>query len=84
MTKPFSPTTPQFRMALVRRLKSMEPDFEVAFADSRGGISFRMMDEFGRWRSRRISIYVNDGHALDRARLREALRRAGFPGKAMK
>lgn len=76
-----APGTPQLRTVVLRRLKNLAPDCDVEFIDSLSGISFRLKDREGAYRSKIVNLYTgSNAHALDRARLRLLLRRADFPG----
>jgi hypothetical protein len=58
----------------------MAPGYSVEFVDTKGGISFRMKDAAGRYRSKIVTVSRNrDGHALDRSALEQLLKGAGFP-----
>jgi hypothetical protein len=73
-------STPQFRTALIRKLKNIAPDYHTEFLERERGIGFRMTDRLGRIRSKPMTIYRNDGRALERKRLEALLQAAGFPG----
>jgi hypothetical protein len=79
MDKPPNPSTPQFRTALIRKLKNIEPDYDVEIFDRKRGVAFRMIDKLGHPRSGIVSLFVNRGHALDRSNLKRRIRAAGFP-----
>jgi hypothetical protein len=79
MTNPLRVSAPQFRTALIRKLRNIAPAYEPEFLDADRGIAFRMKDKRGRARSLRISIYRNSGHVLERANLERLLASAGFP-----
>jgi hypothetical protein len=72
-------STPQFRTALIRKLKNIAPGYAPEFLEAERGVAFRMKDRHGRARSRRVSIYRNNGHVLERANLEARLKSAGFP-----
>lgn len=75
-----SSKTPQFKTAVVRKLKNIAPGYEVEFIDSSRGVAFRLKDAKGRYRSRIVALRSNkDGHALDRSELVGLLEAAGFP-----
>jgi hypothetical protein len=69
------PSSPQFRTALIRKLKNIAPDFHPEFVETVYGVSFRMIDKNGRARSDIVTISRNPtGSTLARY-----LRSAGFP-----
>jgi hypothetical protein len=78
MTKLLAPETPQFRTALLRKLKNIAPGHGVQFMARKRVISFRLVDSHGRACTRAIDIHRNDGHALERDKLVNALRAAGL------
>ena len=81
MRRPLSSETPQFRTAVVRRLKNIAPDYEVEFVQTKRGVAFRLKDKAGRYRSMIVTVYRSrTGHALDRSKLDALLKAAGFPG----
>lgn len=73
------PATPQFRTALLRRIKNVAPGYDVEFFEDSYGIAFRLKDAAGAYRCRLIRISERD-HSLDRSHLQALLKRAGFPG----
>jgi hypothetical protein len=79
MTTALRASTPQFRTALIRKLKNIAPDFEAEFLEAERGIAFIMKDRRGRVRSKRVSIYRNNGNALERRWIEGRLKMAGFP-----
>lgn len=76
-----NPKSPQFLTALVRKLKNIEPDYDVQFTETSGGVAFRMIDVQGRYRSKIINIGYKQQDALTSSRLQSHLRTSGFPGK---
>jgi hypothetical protein len=80
MSKSFRPGTPQFQTALLRKLKNLQPGFDVEFVNSQNGTTFRLRDAQGRARSGLITINARQTNALELARLQAMLARAGFPG----
>ena len=81
MSESFRPGTSQFQTALLRKLKNMQPDFDVEFVSRENGTTFRLRDARGRARSDLITINPRQTNALELARLQEMLTLAGFPGK---
>jgi len=79
MGKPPSTTTPQFRTALIRKLKNIEPEYEVEFFKTDNGIAFRLLDKSGRYRSKIINIGSRVSDGLEKSYLERQLRFAGFP-----
>jgi hypothetical protein len=71
-------TTPQFRTALIRKLKNIAPEHEIQFLEAERGIAFRLLDREGRVQSLPITMHRNNGHALERARLEILLLGARF------
>jgi hypothetical protein len=71
-------STPQFRTALIRKLKNLHPGFQVEFVEVNRGVAFLLRDKRGRARSTVINIYRNSGDALERAKLEALLEAAGF------
>jgi hypothetical protein len=74
-------STPQFRSALIRKLKNIAPDFHPEFLETSRGVSFHMLDGAGHSRSKPVTIYRNRPDVLHKETLLSALRAAGFPGK---
>jgi hypothetical protein len=81
MSESLRPGTPQFQTALLRKLKNIQPDFDVEFVRRENGTTFRLRDFQGRARSGLITINPRQTNVLELARLQELLTRAGFPGK---
>jgi hypothetical protein len=79
MPSTLSVSTPQFRTALLRKLKNIAPTYTPEFVEAEQGIAFRMKDRQGRVRSLTVTIYRNSGDTLHRTRLEARLRSAGFP-----
>ena len=71
--------TPQFQTDLVRKLRNLFPDCETEFQQADRGITFRLRDRQGRYRSNRVSVYRYHERVLDRANLKRAIRQAGSP-----
>ncbi|MEO1283111.1 MAG: hypothetical protein AAFV69_15430 [Pseudomonadota bacterium] len=42
----FKPGTPQFRTALIRRMRKLEPDYEIEVLDTDNGTMFRLIDSW--------------------------------------
>ncbi|MEO1542898.1 MAG: hypothetical protein AAFR75_02620 [Pseudomonadota bacterium] len=80
----FKPGTPQFRTALIRRMRNLEPDYEIEFLDTDNGTMFRLIDSLGRPRSEKITITTRHSDSLQTEQLRRTLKSAGFPGKPLK
>ena len=78
MKKPISPTTHQFRTALIRKLSNLIPNHKPEFLETDFGICFVLKDLDGNICSDRITIAVNTGDALQTANLLRALKRGGF------
>jgi hypothetical protein len=74
-------STPQFRTALVRKLRNIAPGYQPEFIEQERGLCFRMTDRLGRTRSKRMTINRNNGRVLERKSLEAMLKAAGFPGK---
>ena len=71
--------TPQFRTQLTRRLRNLFPDCEPEFHEADQGVTFRLRDLRGRYRSNRVRLYRFHKHILDRANLVRAIQQAGAP-----
>jgi hypothetical protein len=74
-------STPQFRTALIRKLKNIAPDYRPQFIEQNRGLCFRMTDGSGRNCSKLVTINRNNGRVLERKSLEAMLQAAGFPGK---
>jgi len=74
-------STPQFRTALVRKLRNIAPGYQPEFVEQERGLCFRMIDRSGRIRSKLMTINRNSGRVLERTCLEAMLKAAGFPGK---
>jgi hypothetical protein len=73
-------TSPQFRVALIRKLGNMIPDCTVEFVkDEREGVAFRLKDSRGRYRSNLVHIQRSWPRILDATSLAQILRRGGTP-----
>ena len=81
MSRGLKISTPQFRSALIRKLKNIAPGFRPEFLETSRGISFHMLDDAGRSRSKPVTIFRNRSDVLHKETLLSALRSAGFPGK---
>lgn len=75
------PGTVQFRTALLRKLKNLEPDYKVEFFATEGRTVFRMIDKLGRPRSKKISISALAPDSLQKQYLQWHLKWADFPKK---
>ena len=80
MKKPLSPETPQFRTALIRKLKNLIPHYKPEFINTDTGICFVIMDLDGNICSKPITISRNSGDALQTRSLFQAFKRGGFRG----
>ena len=80
MKKPLSPETPQFRTALIRKLRNLIPDYKPEFLNTEKGICFVIMDFDGNICSNPITIYRNKGDALQTTSLIRAFKRGNFRG----
>jgi len=72
-------STPQFRTALIRKLRNLYPGYEPDFMPADRGVAFRMKDKNGRLCSSTIGIVRNNGDTLQRRWLEARLKSAGFP-----
>ena len=80
MTKPLAVTTPQFRTALIRKLRNMFPDYRAEFADGPNGrLTYRLVDGDGVAQIGWVTINRNTGDALTVSHLRQSIRSAGSP-----
>jgi len=73
------PGTPQFRTALIRTLGNIEPDYGVEFFDAENRTIFRMIDQMGRPRSKKITFNESQPNGLEKSELQWRLKCAGFP-----
>jgi len=80
MKKPLLPETPQFRTALIRKLKNLIPNYKPEFINTDTGICFVIMDFDGNVCSNPITISRNTGDALQTASLFRAFKRGNFRG----
>jgi cellulose biosynthesis protein BcsQ len=80
MSKPLRTNTPQFRTALIRKLKNLAPGYDLEFLDTNSGVSFLLCNASGNACSEPITIARNTGDALQSASLKRALSRAKFNG----
>lgn len=74
--------TPQFRTQLIRRVKNAFPGCEPEFVEGAGsGLSFRLKDKHGRYRSPVVRFHRYDTALLTRESLRRYVLgyRAGLP-----
>lgn len=76
---PTAPATPQFRTALLRRIKNVAPGYDVEFFEHETGLAFRLKDTAGRYRCALIQVRERE-RALDRSHIKALLKQAGFPG----
>ncbi|MEL7259094.1 MAG: hypothetical protein AAFN80_14815 [Pseudomonadota bacterium] len=80
MTMPAQPpvSSPQFRTALIRKLKNLFPNYQPEFLEAKQGVSFVMKDNRGRTCSRPVQIYRNTGNCLQTEKLKQQLTGAQF------
>ena len=81
MNRPEKPGNPQFRTALIRKLKNVAPDYDIQFVETASGVAFRMIDSAGRYRSKIVKIGARTNHGLEKSYLESRLKSAGFPKK---
>jgi hypothetical protein len=73
-------SSPQFRVQLIRKLGNLAPGHMVEFVEgARTGISFRLKDRSGRYRSNVVRIHRNLPHTLDTSALVRSIVGAGIP-----
>ena len=65
---------------LIRKLKTMEPDFQVVFSDNGTHTFFRMVDENENFRSEKIMLPQDRTEFFNTRNIRRKLELAGFPG----
>lgn len=76
------PGTSQFRTALIRKLGNIEPDYSVEFFEAENRTIFRMVDQMGRSRSKKITINESRLDGLETDVLRRYLNMAKFHAKS--
>jgi hypothetical protein len=80
MPKSLPVSSPQFRVRLIRKLGNMVPSCNVEFVDdTRLGVTFRLKDARGRYRSNVVHIHRNFTHTLESLSLARSIRGAGIP-----
>lgn len=72
--------TDQTKTKLIRKLKTMEPDYQVVFSDNGTHTFFRLMDETEQFRSKNIMLPKDRAEFIETRNIRRKLELAGFPG----
>jgi hypothetical protein len=73
--------TAQTKTKLIRKLKTMEPDYQVVIFDDGTHTFFRMVDQSEQFRSEKIMLPKDRVEFFDTRNIRRKLELAGFPGK---
>jgi hypothetical protein len=80
MPKSLPVSSPQFRVSLIRKLGNLVPSCKVEFVeDGRPGVTFRLKDARGTYRSNPVRIHRNFAHTLESLSLSRSIRGAGIP-----
>ncbi len=74
--------THQYKTLLVRKFKNVFPDYELEIEDNeKGGISYRLKDNVGNYRSNTIHLYREANKNIETTEIIRHIKNAGKPEK---